>query len=203
MEEEQSKKNPKAMIDKNSNSNKNENRIDEINHNNPIERKSPISSDSKDVSEKEKQASGINISNDTSELDNVSEAQEGVLEREEKVKYPDPHLPISTARDKKARFTKNQMMHIKDLKKEAKKLEKSIKMETDISRQNEQIKMDIIALTENFVKSSGKKKIKARIDELKIMHRKLNRGVLKLKKERALIKACNSMIDKLNSKIPI
>ena len=118
-------------------------------------------------------------------------------------KNSDPYVPISTARDEKTRFTSKQKIFIKEIKKIAKKLEKAVKVENEINKQNEQIKEDIIALTEELVKSRNKKVIDGRIDELKIMHGKLNGGVLKIEKEKYLVQECNSMLEKMNGEIPV
>ena len=114
-----------------------------------------------------------------------------------------PYIPISTAKDEETNFTKGQKKLIKVLQKGAKKLETSIKKETEIARQNNQIKKEITALTEKLVKSRSKKKIYDKIDEIKTLHRRLKRGELKFKKERNRIREYNKMIDKIRSEIPI
>ena len=126
------------------------------------------------------QASGINRTKDTSELDKKSEVQKDDLKKEREFKFIDPDVPISTAKDERANFTNKQKIFIKEIKKIAKNLEKSIKVESEISRQNEKTKEDIIALSEKLVKSRNKNEIDTRIKELKILHGKLNGGVIKI-----------------------
>ena len=137
--------------------------------------------------EENHQTSGINRTEDTSELDKKSEVQKDDIKKEREVKFSDPDVPISTAKDEKTNFTNKQKIFIKDINKITKKLELSIKVESEISRQNEKIKEDIIALSEKLVKSRNKDEIDTRINELKILHGKLNGGVLNIKKEKAWV----------------
>ena len=126
-----------------------------------------------------------------------------MIKTKETIGYSDPHIPISTAKDEKTSFTKEQKKLIKVLQREAKKLEKSIIKETDIARQNNQIKKDITILTAKLVKARSKKKIYDMIDEIKILHRRLKRGEFNFKKERKRIREHDKMIDKIRSEIPI
>ena len=152
--------------------------------------------------EENHQTSGINRTEDSSEIGKKSEGQKDAINELREVKYSDPDVPISTAKDEKASFTNKQKIFIKDLKKITKKLELSIKVEIEVSRQNEKIKGDIIALSEKLVKSRDKDEIESRVNELRNLHSKLNGGVLKIEKEKALIQGCNLKLYKLKSDIP-
>ena len=203
MEEDRPKKRPPVATAENSHSNNIEKEKDEKLDHKLAESKSSQSQNSEDVIGKNKQATTINGTGTTSELNSPSKVQEGAIEREETTGLTDPHIPISTAKDEKTSYTKEQKKLIKVLQMEAKKLEKSIKKETEIARQNKQIKKDISALTEKLVKSRSKKKIYDTIDEIKTLHRRLKRGELKFKKERNRIREHDKMIDKIRSEIPI
>ena len=203
MEEDLPKKRPPVATTENSHSNKIEKKKDEKLHHKLVESKSSTSPNSEDVIKKKKHATAINGTGTTSELNIASEVQESVIETEETTVFSDPHIPISTAKDKKTSFTKEQKKLIKVLQREAKKLEKSIKKETEIARQNKQIKKDISALTEKLVKFRSKKKIYDTIDEIKTLHKRLKRGELKYKKERKRMREHDKMIDKIRSEIPI
>ena len=203
MEEDRPKKRPPVATAENSHSNNIEKEKDEKLDHKLAESKSSQSQNSEDVIGKNKQATTINGTGTTSELNDTSEVLESEKETEEIIGFSDPHIPISTAKDEKTSFTKEQKKLIKALQREAKKLEKSIKKETEIARQNKQIKKDITALTEKLVKSRSKKKIYDTIDEIKTLHRRLKRGELKFKKERNRIREHDKMIDKIRSEIPI
>jgi hypothetical protein len=203
MEEELPKKIPPVKSDKNFCSNKIEKRQDKNLHHKLAESRSSSSSTSKNAGENNKHAPAINGTGTTSELDDASEVHDGAIETEESTGFSDPHIPISTAKDAKTSFTKEQKKLIKELQREAKKLEKSIIKETDIARQNKQITRNISILIEKLVKARSEMKIYGIIDEIKTLHKRLKRGKLKFMKERNRIRKHDKMIDKIKSEIPI
>ena len=203
MEEGLPKKIPPVKSDKNFCSNKIEKRQDKNLQHKLAESRSSSSSTSKNTGENNKHAPAIKGTGTTSELDDASEVHDGAIETEESTGFSDPHIPISTAKDAKTSFTKEQKKFIKELQREAKKLEKSIIKETDIARQNKQITRDISILTEKLVKARSEMKIYSIIDEIKTLHKRLKRGKLKFMKERNRIREHDKMIDKIRSEIPI
>jgi len=203
MEEELPKKIPPVKSDKNFCSNKIEKSQDKNLQHKLAESRSSSSSTSKDTGENNKHAPAIKGTGTASELDDASEVHDGAIETEESTGFSDPHIPVSTAKDAKTSFTKEQKKVIKVLQREAKKLEKSIRKETDIARQNKQITRDISILTEKLVKARSEMKIHNIIDEIKTLHKRLKRGKLKFMKERNRIREYDKMIDKIRSEIPI
>ncbi len=201
MKEDQVKKIPPVATDANSHSNKIEKSKDENLRHKLAEIKSSTSSDSEDAIKNNKQATVINGTGAASELDDAAEIHEGAIETEETIEFSDPHIPISTAKDEKTSFTKEQKKFIKVLQREAKMLEKSIIKETEIARQNKQINRQISDIIEKLVKTRSKKKMYDIIGEIKTLHRKLKQGVLKFEEERNRIRAYNKLIDKTKSEI--
>ena len=203
MEEDQPKKKTPVATDESSHSNKTEkSKVGKLHHK-LVESKSSPSPNSEHAIGKNKQATAINGTSATSELNDASEVQGNAIETEKTIGFSDPHIPIPTAKDEKISFTKEQKKLIKVLQREANKLEKSIKREIEIARQNKQIKKDIIGLTEKLIKFRSKKKIYDTIDGIKTLHKRLKRGELKYKKERNRIREHDKMIDKIRSEIPI
>ena len=203
MEEELPKKIPPVKSDKSFCSNKIEKRQYKNLHHKLAQSRSSSSSTIKNTGENNKHAPAINGTGTTSELDDASEVHDGAIETEESTGFSDPHIPISTAKDAKTSFTKEQKKLIKELQREAKKLEKSIIKETDIARQNKQITRNISILIEKLVKARSEMKIYSIIDEIKTLHKRLKRGKFKFMKERNRIREHDKMIDKIKSEIPI
>lgn len=136
------------------------------------------------------------------ETEKTAEAHQRLSRSKKLKKSNDPHIPVSTAKDRKTNFSKVQRKFIEKIHKEIKKLEKSIKIDIELAGKSEEIKGNIIKLTEKLVKDKRNKKLLERTDELRSLHQRLKRAELKINKERDRIRAISRALDKLRKDIP-
>ena len=112
-----------------------------------------------------------------------------------------PHVPISSARDQKHKFSHEQRKFLKKFQRAARKLEMSISAEFEEIRLREEIMIDITRLSEKLTRTRREKKILERIEDLKILHKKLRKRKLEIKKKQQAALVQNDKIEKLKQSI--
>ena len=130
-----------------------------------------------------------------------NKVDESSKKRTRKDYISDPHVPVSTAKDEQPRFSAEQRKLLSKFQKAVIKLDKSIKTKFEASRHCADIKADINRLTERLVKSRSKKKIFDRIEDLKVLYRKLRKEELEIDKQSNSIRVQNGKIEKLKSEL--
>ena len=112
-----------------------------------------------------------------------------------------PHLPISTAKDEETHYSPKQKELISELRKEVSKLERSVRKKIATARNNERLTAEVILETKKLLKSKEKKDINKKIEELRLLHLKIEQGELSIEKARKSIEKRNVVIDELKRKI--